>query len=108
MWTEEQATHALADRVGCRAGSAADRRRSLEDTLLPMVRCVLRTGQGHPRLVRWVRKALPVIVGPSPASHPVDPDRTAPRLAQLLCTALLQQMGGRASGGAALETVFGC
>jgi hypothetical protein len=108
MLTSEQAVHSLADRVHCPEGSAAQRRATLEATLLPMVRCVLRTGRGNPRLVRWVRQALPAVAGPQRPGQPVDPDQAAGPVARLLCSAMLEQMRFRPDGtGAALETVAG-
>jgi hypothetical protein len=98
--TSEQATHALADRVGCPEGPADGRRQALEATLLPMVRCALRTGRGHPRLLQWVRGALP-------AGGPVDPDQAAGPVARLVCSALLDQMRGNPDRAAALETLVG-
>jgi hypothetical protein len=106
MGTEEQAMQALADCVGCPAGSAAERRQALEATLLPMVRCVLRTGRGHPRLVRWVQKALRA-APPHPGGPAAERDRAAPLLARLLCTVLLQQPRNWPEAGAARETLFG-
>jgi hypothetical protein len=108
MLTSDQAVHLLADRVKCPGGTAPERRASLEASLLPMVRCVLRTGRGNPRLVRWVQKTLPAVTGPRPAGQPVDPDREAVPMARLLCAALLQKMRGHTDGArAALETVVG-
>jgi hypothetical protein len=102
MFASEQAVHALADRVECPAGTAPERRAALEATLVPMVRCVLRTGRGNPRLVNWVRQALPAVLGPRPAGEPVDPDQAAGPVARVLCNALLRHMRP-----AALETVVG-
>jgi hypothetical protein len=98
--TCEQAVHSLADRVRCPEGPADRRRQTLEDTLVPMVRCVLRTGRGNPRLVQWVRRTLP--------AGPVDPEQAAGPVARLLCHALLQEMRARPDGAAAArETVAG-
>ena len=83
-------------------------RAQLEERLTPLIRCVLRTGRGNPRLVRWVQKTLPAVTGPRPAGQPVDPDREAVPMARLLCAALLQKMRGHTDGArAALETVVG-
>jgi hypothetical protein len=100
----EQAVQQVADRVACPKGPAEDRERSLEESLLPMVRCALRSGQGHPRLVRWVQKTLPVVPGPHQDGQPVDPDLTGPPLTRLLCRTLLRQQREPAR---ALETVIG-
>jgi hypothetical protein len=104
-WTHEEAVQRLADRVGCPKGPAADRERTLEESLLPMVRCALRSGLGHPRLVRWVRKTLPAVPGPHQAGRPVDPDLTGPPLARLLFRTLLREM--YQDPARALETVLG-
>jgi hypothetical protein len=100
MRTSEQATHELADRVGCPEGPADRRREALESTLLPMVRCALRTGRGHPRLLRWVRQALP-------PGGPVDADRAAGPVARAVCRELLEQLRGDPGRPAALETLVG-
>jgi hypothetical protein len=105
LWTYARAVQQLADRVGCPQGPTADRERSLEESLLPMVRCALRSGQGHPRLVRWLQKTLPAVPGPHQAGRPVDPDLTGPPLARLLCRTLLRQVDGEPAR--ALETVIG-
>jgi hypothetical protein len=103
----EQAIEALADRVGCRPGTPAERQRALEELLVPLVRCALRTGRGHPRLLGWVRRTLPAVPGPHQAGLPVDPDVTAAPLARLLCRTLLQHLPARAGPAPALETVAG-
>jgi hypothetical protein len=105
MRTHEQATHALADRVGCPEGPAERRREALEATLLPMVRCALRTGRGHPRLLQWLRGALPSVAGP--AAGPVDHDRAAGSVARMLCSAMLEQVRGGRAGVGAMETLVG-
>jgi hypothetical protein len=108
MFTSEQAVHSLADRVHCPEGSAAQRRAALEASLVPMVRCVLRTGRGNPRLVRWVQQALPAVAGPQWPGQAVDPDQAAGPVARLVCSAMLEQMRLRPDGaGAAMETVVG-
>jgi hypothetical protein len=69
---------------------------------------VLRTGRGHPRLVRWVQKALPAVAGPQRPGQAVDPDKAAAPVARLLCSAMLHQMRSHPDGaGAAMETVVG-
>lgn len=101
MLSTEQATHVLADRIQCPEGTTTQRRQALEASLLPMVRCALRMGRGHPRLLQWVRRALPTVVGTSVADR-VDPDRTAGAMTRLLCSALVQQARGRPDGGTGL------
>ncbi len=108
MLTSEQAIHQLADRMRCSEGSAMQRRAEMEATLLPMVRCVLRTGRGHPRLVRWVQRALPAVAGPQRPGQPVDLDRTAGPVARLVCTAMVEQERFRPDGDvASRETIVG-
>jgi hypothetical protein len=106
VFTSEQAVQNLADRVDFPAGTAAQRREALEASLLPMVRCVLRTGRGNPRLVRWVQAALPAVASPQRPGPAVDPDQAAAPVARLLCRALLAQVRSRPDGPAlAAETV---
>ena len=104
MRLSEQATHMLADRVGCPQGPADRRREALEATLLPMVRCALRTGRGHPRLLQWVQRALPAVTGLGAA---VDADRAAGPVARLVCKNLLEQVRTHPSKAAGLETLVG-
>jgi hypothetical protein len=108
MMTYPQAVKALADRVGCADGPEVQRRHSLEESLVPVVRCALRTGRGHPRLLSWVRRALASVPGPHQCGRPVDPDRTAAPLARLLCSTLLEQVRSAPGRAGALETVMGC
>jgi hypothetical protein len=107
MFTSEQAVHSLADRLDYPEGSASQRRQALEASLVPMVRCVLRTGRGSPRLVRFIHAALPAVAGPHRRGHAVDPDQAAAPVARLLCRALLAQMRCRPDSHAAAETVVG-
>jgi hypothetical protein len=108
MLTSEQAVHRLADRMRCPEGSVAQRRANLEATLVPMVRCVLRTGRGHPRLIRWVQRALPAVTGPQGSGQPLDLDRTAGPVARLVFQEMVEQERFRPDGEAAgRETVVG-
>jgi hypothetical protein len=107
MNLREQAVQALADRVGCRPGTTAERQQSLEESLVPLVRCALRTGRGHPRLLGWLRRTLPSVPGPHQAGMPVDPEVTAAPVARLLCRSLLQRLPTSADRAPALETVAG-
>jgi hypothetical protein len=103
----DQVTHLLADRIACPEGSTLERRAQIEATLLPMVRVALRTGQGHPRLVQWVRRTLPWMAGEKGSPAHVDPEQVAAPMARLLCQTLLQQMRTHPDGGRALDTVVG-
>lgn len=67
-------------------------RSELETKLAPLLRLVLRTGQGYPSLVRWVRLTLAVVAPAARFGGPVDPDWSAPYLARLLCLQLLQDV----------------
>lgn len=65
-------------------------RAELEAKVAPLICLVLRTGQGYPSLVQWVKRALHCLV-PSPSlPGGVDPEWAAPRLARLLCSDLLR------------------
>jgi hypothetical protein len=66
-----------------------NRRAALEADLETMVRCALRNGTGLPRLVRWVRGALPEVSAASPGEPAAQ--RAAPVLARLLCRTLIGQ-----------------
>jgi hypothetical protein len=68
----------------------------LERTLVPMVRCALRSGAGLSPLVGWVRRH---------AERLPEEDRSAPRLARLLCGELLRRARPEAIG--AMETLVG-
>ncbi len=62
-------------------------REVLEASLLPMIRCALRSGLGHPHVVDWVRHQK--------ASNPhlsPDPIRAAPPIARALCERILERL----------------
>jgi hypothetical protein len=87
----------LAARLG---GSCPDNpqrfRETLEASLVPMIRCAIRTGTGLSPLVQWVRRHLPDRPAHDPTTH-------APVMARQLCAALLQHYQARP----ALDTVVG-
>jgi hypothetical protein len=86
----------LADHLG--KGLAADPRRFREDleaSLVPLIRCAIRTGFGAPPLVQWVRRNLPADSTGRPAGPAPGPDKAAPLLARQLCAALLRHYRGR-------------
>jgi hypothetical protein len=98
LWT-------LADRM--REGDATARHRlreQLEASLVPMIRCALRTGRGVPAVVQWVRRNLSRLAAAhEPGQQSPDPERTAPALARLLCATLLEKHRPRP----AFDTVVG-
>jgi hypothetical protein len=73
-------------------------REALEASLLPMIRCALRSGIGHPHVVNWVRRQAEGNPHLSP-----DPARAAPPMARALCERLLARLDPLPSR----ETVMG-
>jgi hypothetical protein len=67
-------------------------RAELEAKLAPLLRLVLRTGQGHPSLLQCVRSALPVVAPAMPLGGQVDLEWAALKLARLLCSQLLRDV----------------
>jgi hypothetical protein len=65
-------------------------RQKLEATLVPMIRCALRTGSGQPPLVHWVQHQLPLLGGNDEERG--DPSRLAGPLARVLCDRLLARL----------------
>jgi len=63
-------------------------REKLEATLVPMIRCALKTGLGQPTLVRWVRDQLPLM---NPDQQ-TDPARVAGPLACRLAERLMARL----------------
>jgi hypothetical protein len=72
------------DKVSCRA--------ELEAKLAPLLRLVLRTGQGYPSLLQWVRLSLPVGAPALRLGGQIDLESAARHLARLLCLQLLQDI----------------
>jgi hypothetical protein len=94
----ENLLHNLAERWRLGGPDARPRLEAeLERTLVPMVRCALRGGVGLSPLVGWVRRQA--------ESLPQGEERSAPRLARLLCGELLRRASPNAAG--ALETLVG-
>jgi hypothetical protein len=58
-------------------------RESIEASLVPMIRCALRSGAGLPPLVQWVRRHQPALP---------DPLRAAPAMARQLCARILEHL----------------
>jgi len=74
-------------RRGLRENTPERFREALEASLLPMIRCALRSGIGHPHLVSWVRHQAD-----SNPQAPPDPVRAAPPMARALCERLLERL----------------
>lgn len=70
--------------------NAVSSRAELETKLGQLLGLILRTGQGHPSLLRWVTATLPVVAPASGIGSPIDPKSAAPRLARLLSSQLLR------------------
>jgi hypothetical protein len=62
-------------------------RDALTINLLPMIRCALRSGVGHPHLVSWVRHQA----ANNPMAAP-DPVRAAPPIARALAERLMERL----------------
>jgi hypothetical protein len=67
----------------------------VEAKLAPLLCLILRTGQGYPSLLRWVRLAIPVVSAAWHFGGPVDPQWAALKLGRLLCVELLQDVRAR-------------
>lgn len=80
-------------------GSPQHLREKMEATLLPMIRCALKSGLGQPTLVRWVRDHA----GPQHAVGANDRLRLAAPLAAELCEHLMARLVPTAER----ETVLG-
>jgi hypothetical protein len=61
-------------------------RQELEQRLVPLIRCALRTGAGLPALVKWVRSRVADLAD----SESLDPRQAAARFARLFCANLEQ------------------
>jgi hypothetical protein len=85
-------------RRGLRENTPEHFRQALEASLLPMIRCALRSGIGHPHVVSWVRHQA----ASNPHTSP-DPTRAAPPIARALCERLLERLDPMPSR----ETVVG-
>src|SRR5438270_5615231 len=94
----DDALRKLAEQLG-RGGPSSSHpdREALEASLLPMIRCALRTGRGLPPLVRWVQNHVPGPARPHLPGQPLGPEWAAPSMARLLCTTILQQFRAPAS-----------
>lgn len=89
MYSMSEALQILSQQMG--EGDASSRA-ELETKLTSLLRLVLRTGQGYPSLVQWVRLTLPVVAPASRFGGQVNPEWAAPYLARLLCLQLLQDV----------------
>jgi hypothetical protein len=93
----------LAHRVGWKKDHAPASLESFEANLRPIIRCAIRSGRGHPDLVRWVQRNLVQVPGGADRAR-LDPDRAARPMARLLCQALLSLEG--ATRAPAYDTVL--
>lgn len=87
MHSMNEALQILARQMG---EDTVSSRAELEARLTPLLRLVLRTGQGYPSLLQWVRLTLALAAPPLRFGGRVDPEWAAPYLARLLCLQLLQ------------------
>lgn len=95
----DDALRILAERLGWSWGEGPERLRDrLESSLVPLIRCAIRTGTGLRPLVQWVRGQLP------PPAGEGDATRAAPEMARRLSSAILHQLQRRRAGA---ETVVG-
>jgi hypothetical protein len=101
----DDALRLLAQRlVGTNPASRRDR---LEEALVPMIRCVLRTGRGSPPLVQWVKRHLPAVAGAAPDERPANPESAARPMARLLSGRLMQQLQAQPALVAGHDTIMG-
>jgi hypothetical protein len=104
MHTPDDALRALASRMKCDPAAPHRFREDLERSLVPMIRCAIRSGTGLPPLVQWVKRHLPAQAARG-EHRPSDLEWAAPSMARLLCDRLLEQIQPPAQ--AARETVAG-
>ncbi len=69
-------------------------RAELEAKLTRLLGLILRTGRGHPSLVRWVQLRLPEVAPAARLGCPFAAKEAAPRLARLLCVQMLRSTRG--------------
>ena len=70
-------------------------RQELEERLVPLIRCAMRSGSGLPALVKWVRGRIADL---TPAgAEPLDPRQAAPCFARLLCAGLVRDLPVRSA-----------
>lgn len=103
----DEALRTLARRMYGDDGADQPCREILEKTLVPMIRCAMRSGRGSPALVQWVKRNLPALAPASPSGWDVDLEWAAPRMARLLCSRLLQQVQAEPALAGAHDTVVG-
>jgi len=88
MHSMSKSLQILARQMGADEFSRAE----LEAKLEQLMWLILRTGQGHPALLRWVRLAWPGVSAEFRSGDQVDPQWAARRLARLLCAQLFQDV----------------
>ncbi len=89
MHSTTEALQILARQLGEESLSS---RAELEAKMAPLLCLVLRTGQGHPSLLQWVRFALPAVALTLRIGGGVVPECPTLHLARLLCAQLLQDV----------------
>jgi hypothetical protein len=97
----------LARQIYGRYGEDVTDCAALEADLVPMIRCVMRTGRGQPGIVAWVKRNLPAVAPSGGAGQPADPEWAAPRMARLLCSQMLQKVRAEQTRMGTRETVVG-
>lgn len=97
-----EALRILARQIG--EGNTSSRT-ELEAKLAPLLCLVLRTGQGYPSLLQWVRLALPVVAPAPNIGGQVDPERAALHLARLLCLQMLSEVRAQRDTMANRQTI---
>jgi hypothetical protein len=106
MCNPDNTLQRFAEQIGRGGESPIRIRETLEASLIPLVRRVLRNGAGMPQLVQWVQRTLPHVQADADRTRPVDPERAAAPLARLLCATLLRKRPAR-PGVAMLDTIIG-
>jgi hypothetical protein len=107
MNATDDAVQLLARQIYGRYGDGVTDRTTLEADLVPMIRCVMRTGRGQPAIVAWVKRNLPAVAPSSLTDPPADPEWAAPRMARLLCSQMLQKVRAGQARAGTRETVAG-
>ena len=103
----DKALEVLFWRMFGEGGTPESRRATVERNLGIMIRCAMQTGVGTPPLVRWVKRNLPEVASASSSGRPVDPEWAAPRLAQRLCSQMIEQTEAEPALAGSRETVVG-
>jgi hypothetical protein len=100
----DEAVQYLARRM---CGEKMTSREEMEALFVPMIRVAMRTGRGQPVLVEWVTRNLPAVAASRHRDEKIDPEWAAPRMAQLLCSQMLQKVQAERPWVGSRETVVG-